>query len=243
MGAYLSFDGADLFFDAVLTEQAEHTVTATEHNVEEGADIADHIRPGLDRFTLEVIVSNTPVTDWNSLYGETTEGVELIPLEGRKKATGQSDTPPGPFPVSPGALFQAIGNAVESLLGSEGPSKATVKKFNNGPFDAVRDTLNTLLDWQTRAVVGEVLTPHRTYSSMIIERVSPQRDGTTGASARITIDLKEVRLVESKMITAPVPTEVRGKVIKQKGKQPAVPTKDSGPKKSILSALKEKFGG
>lgn len=243
MGAYLSFDGQDFYFDAVLSEQAEHTAEATEHAVEQGANVADHVRPGLDRITLEVAVSNTPIKDVNNLYGATTEGIELDPLEGRQKATGHSDTPKGPFPVSPGAAFQAIGNAISGLIGGSGPAKATVVKFGGAPFDAVRDTLNQLLDWQHRAVVGEVITPHRTYSSMIIERVAPRRDSSTGAGAELVIDLREVRLVETSTITVPIPTETRGKTIKQKGRQPSSFVRDPGPKKSVLTALKEKFGG
>lgn len=209
------------------------------------------MRPGLDRITLEVIVSNTPLVSRGSpswpakvenLYGGTREGVELIPLEGRQKATGYSDTPPGPFPVSPGALFQAIGNAITSLFGDSGPTKATVDRFSGAPFDAVRDTLNTLLDWQHRAVPGEVITPHRTYSNMIIERVAPVRDGTTGGSARITIDLREIRKVASRQTVSPIPTETRGKQIVQKGKQP-VGKPASGALKSVAKGLINKFTG
>lgn len=251
MGAYLNFDGKEWHADVVSTEQAEHTVTATEHAVEEGVNVSDHVRPNLERITLECIISNTPIVSRGSpkwptkkpenLYGGSREGVELNPLEGRQKATGYSDKPAGPFPVSPGALFAVIGNAITSLFGDDGPTKATVDRFSGAPFDAVRDTLNTLLDWQHRAVVGEVITPHRTYSNMIIERVSPMRDSTTGASARISIELREIRKVSSKLITSPLPNETRGKQIIQKGKQPV--TTASGAQTSIAKGLVNRIKG
>src|SRR5689334_13044349 len=100
MGAYLTFDGTDCDFDVVTTETVELTATATEKAVEQGADISDHVRPGLTRITLECVTSNTPISDVNNLYGETFEGVELNPAEGRQKATGYSDKPKGPFPIS-----------------------------------------------------------------------------------------------------------------------------------------------
>jgi hypothetical protein len=48
--------------DAVVRQSHESSATATEHPVETGANISDHIRPNLDRLTLEVVVSNKPTT-------------------------------------------------------------------------------------------------------------------------------------------------------------------------------------
>jgi len=50
-----------ILFDATVRDSHESSATITEHPVEEGADIADHIRPDLDRVSLQVVVSNTPV--------------------------------------------------------------------------------------------------------------------------------------------------------------------------------------
>lgn len=221
MGAFLLFDDEELHFDAVTTEQAEHTATATEHSVEQGANVSDHVVPGLDRITLEVVVTNTPIK--GATYGGTVQGVTLDVFDGRAKATGHADKPKKPLPMMPGAAINALASAASNAIFGTPPSpKASVLKFPS-KFDAVRDTLNTLLDWQARAVVGEVITPHRTYSSMIIERVSPSRDATTGTSARITIELREVRIVEVGILTSPIPTEIRGKTKIQKGKQATLP--------------------
>ena len=48
-------------FDAVIRDTHESSATVTEHPVEEGANISDHIRKDLDRLTLEIVVSNTPI--------------------------------------------------------------------------------------------------------------------------------------------------------------------------------------
>jgi hypothetical protein len=49
--------------DACTTQAHEITAEPTEHAVERGAAISDHVRPGHDSFTLEGVVSQTPVTD------------------------------------------------------------------------------------------------------------------------------------------------------------------------------------
>lgn len=49
--------------DACTTQAHEITAEPTEHAVERGAAISDHVRPGHDTFTLEGTVSQTPIVD------------------------------------------------------------------------------------------------------------------------------------------------------------------------------------
>lgn len=218
--AYLNFDGTELHFDAVTNETSELSATVTEHAVEEGADVADHIRDGLDKVTLEVIVTNAPVTDVNNLYGGSFDGKEL-------------DVPKYEPPLSPtpGALFQAVGNALGSLFGGDEATKATVLTWPT-KFNSVRDAVNTLLGWKEDGVVGEVILPYKTYPSMVLERVSVVRSAQTGDAATISLELKEIRLVESQMVTAP--KEPMGATKKPKGRQ-GTTVRDTPKKKSLLA--------
>jgi hypothetical protein len=50
-----------LEFDAVTSESHEGASIATEHTVESGAPIVDHVKPLSRRVTLEAIVTNTPL--------------------------------------------------------------------------------------------------------------------------------------------------------------------------------------
>lgn len=61
--AYEEIDGStsSISFDAVVREVHREAAAVTEHAVEDGANVADHVRPELDRLTLEVYVSNTPL--------------------------------------------------------------------------------------------------------------------------------------------------------------------------------------
>lgn len=86
--------------------------------------------------------------------------------------------------------------------------------------DLVREATGQLIAWKESGVIGEVILPWRTYSNMAIETINTTRDPTTGNSIKIQIGLRSVRIVESRLVTAPVPTEVRGKTMKPKGRQP-----------------------
>ena len=50
-------------FDGSASEQYGYEATATEHPVEEGAAVTDHVRPGLRTLTLDVLVSAHPADD------------------------------------------------------------------------------------------------------------------------------------------------------------------------------------
>jgi len=49
-------------FDAVPSEQHSGSNTVTSHPVEEGADISDHSRPEPDTVSLDIFISNTPLS-------------------------------------------------------------------------------------------------------------------------------------------------------------------------------------
>lgn len=49
-----------VILDGTVSETYDGEATATEHPIEDGADITDHVRPGLQRLTLDVVVSAHP---------------------------------------------------------------------------------------------------------------------------------------------------------------------------------------
>jgi hypothetical protein len=223
--AYLEFEDTPFFFDVVEKESLKHTATATEHPVEEGANVSDHVKDNLDTVLLDVFVSNTPVRDVNNLYNGQVSGLELKVPKAEKSVA-----------IMPGALMNAGLDALSSLINGPEEWKAIVLQFPE-KFDNVAFVLNTLLDWKSRGVVGKVITTHRTYPSVYITGVEMNRDATTGDGAAITIELKEIRIVEAKLITAPIPTEERGKTMKSKGRQPTSFVRDLAPKRSLAKQL------
>lgn len=223
--AYLQFDGTDLYFEAVLNESSEHSVTATEHVVEQGANVTDHVRENPKTVSIEVFLSNTPITVGGFLDMQTAfETLDVPKLD-------------KPIIPTPGGLIQAGATALNSLISGGTTYRAAVLKAQAPGSKVVREVLQLLETWQSSKTLGKVYLPWRTYESMLIEKVTPTRDPTTGDAARVSIEFREIRLVEARLVSAPVPTEVRGKVAVSKGKQPTAPVKDPGPKQSILRSI------
>jgi len=61
--------GNSVTFDASVNEDHSGTSTTTDHPVENGSDITDHVREEPDTLTMNVIVSNHPIVLLNSLLG------------------------------------------------------------------------------------------------------------------------------------------------------------------------------
>lgn len=51
---------APVVFDAVISEGFDTGVTVTDHPIEDGADISDHIRDNPDTLQIDIVVSRTP---------------------------------------------------------------------------------------------------------------------------------------------------------------------------------------
>lgn len=81
----LEWAGADgalqvINFDASIDEGYESTAEATEHAVEQGAAVSDHVRPNPDTLSFNAYVTNTPVVSALSQMdgaGENHDGVDL----------------------------------------------------------------------------------------------------------------------------------------------------------------------
>lgn len=96
--AFPQLDGTtgSILFDAVLREVHSASATVSEHAVDSGANVADHVRPELDRLSLEFVVSNTPVrqpdTHMDGAQGRrrsTEDGASVLQFDGpfdRRKA-------------------------------------------------------------------------------------------------------------------------------------------------------------
>lgn len=210
-----------LFFDVVLQETQEMTSAVTEHPVEKGANVTDHVRAENDRVSLEVYVSNSPARDVNN-RGMTLESMTLdIPVI-------------EPASLSIGGL---INGAFNALQGSKGPERtATVYKFSNA-FDAVSDTRAILEELRTSATLLDVVTSSKDFQNMVLRSHTIKKNESTGTGATFALEFQQIRLVETKIVNAPIPTETRGKKAVSKGAQGTKPAKDQPKKKSLLKTL------
>jgi hypothetical protein len=234
MGAFLMWENKagqpkELHFDVVTSETQEQNVTATEHPVEDGANVADHIRRELDRVSLEVFVSNTPIADVNNRGGK----VATVPITIEKYKA--------PLAPTPGAVFNAVGSAISGLFAGKEEYNAQVFRFPDD-FDAVAETLATLEQIRDDASLVTVTTSARDYENMLLESVSLNKTARTGTGATFTLMFREMRKVQVSIVNAPIPTEIRGNIKKPKGiKAPvSAPAVDvPGQKKSMLFGAKE----
>lgn len=219
-------------FDVVLSEKHSNTSEITEHPVEIGSNIADHVRHNLDMITLEVLVANSPLSNDDLTYrNERSSGdVGVVPLD-------YSGFPSQPKPslLTPGGLFGAVEQGISSLfgLGQGQPAGANALSFTRDASSA-QVVFEELRLAKLNATVMQVYTPFRIYEDMLIIGVEIPRSQKDGDSLTMTISLKHLRRVQSKLVAAPAPSKPAATKIKDKGKQDGEGTKP--PEKTALKA-------
>jgi hypothetical protein len=242
-------------FSVVLDESWEEDAEVTEHPVEVGANVADHVRVALVKCTLKIFNTNEPIGISLSLGqggDQSTRGALTLPVA---VPTWTAETLAGltyPTWVNPieerallqlaagtvgsaagGATGSVIGAAAGGLLGalllSAKPGTATVgtsaglantaagaqaPSFDvdtwpnqaGGGTDYVAllhqllvNLKNAAQQFTVMATKGALLAP------MVIESLSFSRDEKAGSGEYVTIGLKEVRIVTTQTVPAPIP--------------------------------------
>jgi hypothetical protein len=216
-----------LELDADLQEAHDLGSDITEHPVEEGADVTDHVRPRLRRVTIEGYVTDTPMI--------TNPGVaELAEFK-----TLELQIPPKPQQISLSAgLAAGIGAISDALFGPTPPPKATILTLADAK-SRKRAVYDALEDIRLNARFCRVLTSLHEYDNMLIEQVVPTRTPGSGTGATFVVTFKEVRQVSSDVTVAPVPAETLGAPKKAAGAKNK--NKDEGKaeekKKKVLKSI------
>ncbi|MFO0639667.1 MAG: hypothetical protein U0183_10690 [Polyangiaceae bacterium] len=239
MGAYLTWkpksgSQKSLYFDVVTSETQTLSTTITEHPVEEGPDVADHMRRDLDAVTLEVFVSNTPVFDVNN------RGGKVVPVELKVEKYE------APLELTPGSVFSAAGGALKKgiaaigdalgLGNGEAKNVATVMKFAT-EFDAISDTLILLRGLRNTSQLVDVMLPSRIYQGMALTNLEVRRDVTSGEGATFVLEFRELRKVATLTTKVPLPAEPRAKPKKNRGVQEPQRFEPTPKKKSMLKSF------
>lgn len=211
--------------DAVIRESPDSTATPTEHAIESGANISDHVRKNLDRVSLEIVVSNTPTREPKTQMDGATASSGGVEFAQRQEVFGVGV---GPFDLS---------------LGIVNTIKANVLVFDS-EFDRVRSIYELLQDLQDAGQVIEILTPHREYTDMVITRISPVWTADTREALMATLEAQQIRIVDSEIVEAADPEQARDGASTNRGRQNA--TEDEDPENrnsSILNDILERLGG
>ncbi len=219
--AYILLDDgtSPIRFDVVTQETHTLVNDITEHPVESGANVTDHVRSQLDTIALEVFVSNAPISPFDRFSFGDVGSVKSLPFVG---AGLDVDDP-------------RLANSSASTL-----------QFDSAT-DNVSETYRALREAKENATLVTVVTPLWDYQSMVIKSVSIPRTAAEGDGAKMTVEFKQIRLVETKLVAEPLPTETRGTTAVDKGAKgatsPTGGTGATGPKQSLLAAATDAVSG
>jgi hypothetical protein len=209
-------------FDVLISETHTLASTVTDHPVEKGAPVTDHVRAKPREIAFQAFVTNFPIRVPGSNLDGTKGGVDTLTVEYPVK---------GKLPVGipgVGAILAATG-----ALDTTEKAKATTLQFD-GPVDRIRSVfseLETLWQGSTPITIESSL---GTYEDMQIVSLQAPREAKDGSSIVFAFSAKAVRYVETKTVKAPKTTA--GKT--NKGPKPA---KDATPqrKKSMLRKVEK----
>ncbi len=209
-------------FDATLSETHIGTSIVTEHPVEKGVNISDHVRPDVDRLTLEVMVTNAPIKVPGSNLDGATGGV--APLELTIPTTTE-------LPIAIPGVGAALKGA--GLLNGTTTVKANVLQFE--AFDRVSSVYHELKTLQETATIITIGTSLREYTNFVFKTVTEPRQAGDGDSMKIQIEAQQIRFALAKTVAAP-----KSPVAAKKVNRGPKPTTEVQPKTSL--ALKAAQG-
>jgi hypothetical protein len=252
MGSYIiRKDGRNLKFDVTISTTYEGVVQVTDHPVESGVNTVDHARKEPDRVTLEVFVSNAPI---HSDLRDGAEATVSLDIAGYKPQGRQASVDlkvakwEAPLEPTPGAVFNKVQGFVEGIFSPErkykaivpGPDFIQAKKLSalalqfDKPFDVIAETVGALDSMQGTGELVTVVTDARDFENMLLEHYTAPRDASTGDGLRLTLEFRQARIVETKVVSAPV-KEPKAAARKDKGAQAGQSAEDQ--KQSILRKL------
>jgi len=233
---------AEMHFDAVLSEEHEHASEVTEHTVEQGAAVVDHVRPLARRVTLEVFVSNTPIGSPDAQRAPIQFAVAL-PKDATQPSLGTITVPQphqdGFLAFLQGGSSQIIGGVLNAAgLTTGNVTSYTPQTALPGPYqdnvnlnvdqfigaaDYPLQTFNNLEVLRTSATLLNINTPKAYYTNMVLESVKMSRNPKTGTGANFTLMFREIRFVNSSVVAAPQPSVPSAAQTQNKGKTDVKP--------------------
>ena len=228
-GDTLSILSESIIIDATISESTEIGATATEHAVEDGAAITDHVHPSLRRISLECIVSNI-IIDSSLIMGAVVAPNPLKLPAKREILKGAAGRIFGPPEKSVSQLMPQGGAIAAQLLTipkevdrvKENISKLEELVLSGTRVDILGLRLGDLYDW---LIVG---------MSPLIENDD---------SVTFALDCQEIRVATVARVAAPSPQVERGRRQASRGRRPGTTGGDNQDREQRRSAAFELFNG
>lgn len=210
-----------LLFDAVTFSEYAREGIVTEYNIESGAAIADHYRPGTRSLTLELFVSDTPIRIPQAPEG--LEGTEIAALpSGSKRSVELEAIEPfnQPNPVI-GLPSQRLVRANLDRARQNRPKRATLLKFD-GLVTRRVDVFSALDDLITNRQFLTITLLETEIPNVLITNLRVPQDPSTGTGLLFYVDLVQVDTIET-TTSFEKAAEPKHKKKKRKGRQEVTP--------------------
>lgn len=227
----------EIWLDCSVRETHTLSADVTEHPVETGADVADHIRPRARTVSIEGLISNTPIEVPQSHMDGASEDRSPIEIEG-EPVFGNVDTPVGEVTIPGAGQLKSLAAVVGIKLGGKRELQAQALHFTQ-EFDRVGAAhldLESIILTSKRITIVTGLT---IYENVAITDLQTTRDGGTGNALRFTATGRELRIVSSDTVDLPDPVDPRAKKTRPRGKQltSEAAQGEGGRVKSALAAM------
>lgn len=166
--------------DVVTEENPEFEADVTEHPVEQGTEVTDHIQLKNPTLRLKGKISNTPLDLSVSIGNVVSGGIAAISSSQARSNLLNTGLQQG-----------------ASILGAKllGKASASGSQFQAGAADAISRTI--LLNAYQNKTPFDVVTKRQRYTNMVIQRLAFPRNQQTGYALEFEIDLKQVRIVSA----------------------------------------------
>ena len=207
-----------IWFDATIREDHHASAIVTELPVEKGVNVSDHVRIELKRFTVDAVVTNSPI---------------VVPKSNLDGATGETRGQNMVVPVKRSLPIAVPG--VGALLASAGALDGydtinpLLLQFDD-EFDRVTSVWNEINTLILSATLVNISTSVEQYENMVIKSVSLPRSSDDGDSGTFSFEVSEIRFVETKVVA--VPKDKRAATKNDKG--PQSPNSAPSDNKSLL---------
>jgi len=166
-----------IVFDAIVEEAPEFSSLISQHPVEDGPEVTDHIQLKNPTLSLKGHISNTPTDLSVAIANIVSGGIQAVTSSQFRENF-----------LNTGAQ-QAAGLAGAALMGSSLNAGSAIA----GAIDAIARSL--LLDaWQRKARF-DVVTKRQRYEGMVIETLRMPRNPVTGYQVYFELELVHLRIV------------------------------------------------
>lgn len=189
--------------DVVKEEIPEYSADVTEHPVEEGPEVSDHVQLKNPSLRLKGLISNTPLDTSIAIANLLSGG--LAAISSSQARSNLLNT----------GLSQVTGLAGAAL---QGKAANAINEGIAGAMDAITRTI--LLNAYESRLPFNVITKRQRYTDMVIERMSFPRDEDTGYALVFEITLKKLRIV--------APLKVQSSQVSENTISSAVPATNVG---------------